>query len=121
MKLIKVFSYVLALAIISGCTNHVKPGEYDAAEIGKIKKVVTGVIVSKRPVKFRSTQHTEETAIGQGVMTPSRGFEYVIKLGNGEIIAIAQAEDLKLKLRQHVLLIQGENTHIVPDHGSEDY
>lgn len=123
MKLAKLFLCVFTLVILTSCASKVKPGDYDAAEIGKVKKVVPGVIISKRPVKFHSasTQATTDDSLGQGGMTAARGFEYVIKLSNGEIVSIAQSEDLKLKTKQHILLIQGENTRIVPDDGSDDY
>lgn len=121
MKLMRILSCFCALGLLSGCAKDIKPGNYDAAEIGKVKKVVAGVIISKRPVKFHSTT-TSSNGDGytESAANPSRGFEYVIKLSSGEIVSIAQSEDLKLKVKQHILMIQGENTRIVPDDGSDD-
>jgi outer membrane lipoprotein SlyB len=121
MKLKHVLSCFCALGLLSGCAKDMKPGNYDAAEIGKVKKVVAGVIISKRPVKFHSTTAAANgDGYSESATNPSRGFEYVIKLSNGEIVSIAQSEDLKLKVKQHILMIQGENTRIVPDDGSDD-
>lgn len=124
MKLVSVLSCFCALGILSGCAKDIKPGNYDATEIGKVKKVVAGVIISKRPVKFHSATSASVSGgegYAEGSANPSRGFEYVIKLNSGEIVSIAQSEDLKLKVKQHILMIQGENTRIVPDDGSDDY
>ena len=47
--------------------------------------------------------------------------EYVIKLNSGHIISVVQAENIKLKNKQRILVIYGANTRVVADHGSEDY
>lgn len=122
MKIIKLLFCVFVFAILSGCAKDIPPGHYDASEIGKIKKVVSGVIISKRPVKFYSHTQGQNASdnLADNTVTPSHGFEYVIKLSSGDIISIAQSEDLKLKVKQHILVIQGDNTRIVPDDGSDD-
>lgn len=44
-----------------------------------------------------------------------RGYEYIIKLRNGPTVATVQAKDLNLNVHQHVLIIYGAMTRIVPD------
>lgn len=124
------YSLVISFSlIISGCNTQQVPGDYDASEVGKIKKVVPGVIVSMRPVRL----HNKNAELG--VSTPlnatgtnndaalgrSHGFEYVIKLNSGGIISVVQAENVKLKTKQHILVIYGRNTRVVADNGSENY
>ena len=100
-------------------------GDYDASEIGKVKKVVPGVIISMRPVNIH-TENTENPANDNNANYPgsstqrSRGFEYVIKLASGEIISIAQTEDTRLKVKQHILVIYGTNTRIVADESDDE-
>ena len=123
----KIICLILSIISISliGCAKDIQPGEYDSAEVGKIKKVVPGVIVSKRPVKIHSkttegsTANTPEET--NNIASRSHGFEYVIKLNSGAIISVVQTEDLNLKTKQHILVIYGENTRVVADDGSEDY
>ena len=105
-----------------GCSQTVKPGNYDSAEVGKVKKVASGTIVSMRPVNIRNKADANgvDTPNNENNLMPSHGFEYVVRLANGAIISMVQTEDSQLKLRQHVLVIYGENTRIVPDNGSED-
>jgi outer membrane lipoprotein SlyB len=130
MKVYKLLaSLIFSVLLIAGC-KEVAPGDYDSAEVGKIKKVVPGVIISMRPVRL----HNKNAEIG--ITTPagshsvdtsdssvnrSHGFEYVIKLNSGGIISVVQAENIKLKTRQHILVIYGRNTRVVPDNGSEDF
>ena len=90
------------LLLVSGCAKDLPPGEYDASEIGKVKKVVPGVIISKRPVFLSSKPKPSDT----GTISPSSaddiansgtrkpGFEYVIRLNSGGIISVVQAEKL---------------------------
>jgi len=116
-------SLVVALSIAaSGCNKDLSPGDYDSAEVGKIKKVVPGVIVSMRPVRLHSKnpESTVPSDADSGVAR-SHGFEYVIKLNSGSIISVVQAENIKMKNKQHILVIYGNNTRVVPDNGSEDY
>ena len=46
-----------------------------------------------------------------------QGFEYIVKLSSGKIISVAQVDDLPLQPHQHVLVIYGTTTRIVPDEG----
>lgn len=126
----KILFLILALICTSliGCAKAVQPGDYDSAEVGKIKKVVPGVIISKRPVNIHNK--TAET-VSANVAAPateeanntlgrSHGFEYVIRLNSGSIISVVQTEDLELKSKQHILVIYGDNTRVVADDGSEE-
>lgn len=116
------FFILLLTLIISGCAKNIQPGRYDAAEVGKVKKVVPGVIISKRPINI----YTNQPSIGSIDNAPvegtkrQRGFEYVIKLNSGDIVSIAQDEDLKLKIKQPILVIYGDNTRIVADEGERE-
>lgn len=126
----------LALAaclLLNGCNKEMAPGDYDSAEVGKIKKVVPGVVISMRPVRLHnknaeigitspaSSRHIGESSGSDSVTSRSHGYEYVIKLNSGSIISVVQAENIKLKTRQHILVIYGRNTRVVADNGSDDY
>ncbi len=119
---------------LTGCSKNITPGDYDSAEVGKIKKVVPGVIISKRPVRIHnptaeSTSSTIDNsnpaaanaASGDAGMNRTHGYEYVIRLNSGAIISLVQTEDLNLKTKQHILVIYGNNTRVVADDGSDDY
>ena len=43
------------------------------------------------------------------------GYEYIIKLEDGKTISITQERSVKLALGQHVLIIYGVMTRVVPD------
>lgn len=127
MNKLLVCTFVAISLSLIGCTKTIQPGDYDSAEVGKIKKVVPGYIISKRPVKIHNKMSeslsqnpniTEETA--HNAATSNHGFEYVIKLNSGEIISVVQTEDLNLKSKQRILVISGENTRVVADDGSTD-
>src|SRR5690606_91909 len=94
--------FLLGLALIG--SKEQPPGEYDASEVGKIKRVVPGVVISKRAVNLHrpSTEahatQTKENNEGNFVdsgYNQTRGVEYVIKLNSGSIISVVQSEDLK--------------------------
>jgi outer membrane lipoprotein SlyB len=115
--------------VLVGCSKDVQPGEYDSSEVGKIKKVVPGVLISKRPVKIRSksSEGVQQATAGSvpeennNSVSRSRGFEYVVRLNSGSIISVVQTEELSLKAKQHILVIYGDNTRVVADDGSEEY
>lgn len=124
-KKISLFAAVASVCLLfAGCAKDLPPGSYDANEVGKVKKVVPGVILSKRPInifskKSDSSVGDQAAPAGSGVKR-SHGYEYVVKLNDGDIVSIAQDEDLKIKVKQHVLVIYGGNTRIVADDGSDD-
>ena len=139
-KFINILSLVSILFLaLNGCSKDLPPGNYDASEVGKIKKVVPGVIISKRPITIRSKNVKTETPPSVNPLTnnesassntdadmidtdtvQTHGVEYVIRLDSGSIISVVQSEDLRLKTKQHILVISGNNTRIVPDDGSEN-
>lgn len=133
-KILTGFAVSLVL-LLGACTKDIAPGDYDSAEVGKIKKVVPGVIISKRPVHIHNAAaESASTAIdntnpartatandSDTTLNRSHGFEYVIRLNSGAIISLVQTEDLNLKTKQHILVIYGNNTRVVPDDGSDDY
>lgn len=53
-------------------------------------------------------------AIDKGINS-HKAFEYIIKLKNGSTISIAQVQEMQFELGQHVLVIYGAMTRIVPD------
>lgn len=117
---------LLGFALIS-CNKELPPGDYDANEIGKIKKVIPGTIISKRNVNLHNKNTETDTGKGsttglmEGGYNQTHGVEYVIKLSSGGIISVVQAEDLKLKNKQKILVIYGRNTRVVADKGSDIY
>src|SRR5579871_2762867 len=97
------FTFFLSLLLI-GCAKDLPPGTYDSSEVGKVKKVVPGVVISKRPIHIYSKSpevaegsSSTETHTLDSTGKRKRGYEYVIKLNSGDIVSIAQDEDLKLK------------------------
>jgi outer membrane lipoprotein SlyB len=131
-KLLACLAAIFCL-FLSGCSKDIAPGEYDSTEVGKVKKVVPGVVLSRRPVNVHAkTAENLAMPIDGSAAAPapaaetdnslmrSRGFEYVIRLNSGTIISIVQTEDVRLKPKQHVLVIYGNNTRVVPDEGNDD-
>lgn len=124
-NLFQSISVILFGFILLSCNKALPPGEYESSEVGKIKKVIPGTIISKRPVNLRSnmnnmTKSTNNSFEDNGY-SQSHGVEYVIKLNSGGIISVVQAEDLKLKTKQKILVIYGKHTRVVADNGSEAF
>lgn len=103
--------------ILSSCNKTLPPGEYDSSEVGKVKKVIPGTIISKRAVNL----HSNKNNLGENDYNQSHGMEYVIKLNSGSIVSVVQAEDLKLKNKQKILVIYGKHTRVVPNKGSDQF
>ncbi|WP_019217729.1 hypothetical protein [Legionella tunisiensis] len=121
-KIIGLFGLVACL-LLSSCSKDLAPGDYDVSEVGRLKKVASGVIISKRAVKFHSrdtANKKSEKAPGSEYIDGGRGYVYVIKLNSGAIVSVAQAEDLNLKVKQHVLVVYGKNTRVLPDDGVDN-
>lgn len=120
-SIVKYFMVLFFGIALSSCKT-VPPGEYDTNEVGKVKKVIPGVIISKRPVRLHGStvdMSSKSNAFADSGLNQSRGIEYVIKLNSGGIISVVQTEDLKLKNKQKILVIYGKNTRVVADNGSE--
>jgi outer membrane lipoprotein SlyB len=123
----------MALAFSISACKEVPPGDYDSSEVGKIKKVVPGVIISMRPVRLHNknaeiglsrtsaSNSSADSFSNDSTVNRSHGFEYVIKLNSGSIISVVQAENIKLKIKQHILVIYGQHTRVVADNGSDDF
>lgn len=128
IKKMSLFAALMSVFILfTGCAKDLPPGSYDASEVGKVKKVVPGVIISKRPINIFAKKSNSTLAAGDDQAVPAgesvkrtHGYEFIVKLNDGDIVSIAQDEDLKLKVKQHVLVIYGGNTRIVADEGSDD-
>ncbi|CDZ77947.1 hypothetical protein BN59_02243 [Legionella massiliensis] len=113
--------FALALSLLVSACKDVPPGDYDAAEVGKLKKVASGVIISKRAVKFHNKSPANTPAApGSEYIDGGQGYVYVIKLNSGTIVSVAQSEDLKLKVKQHVLVVYGKHTRVLPDDGTSN-
>ncbi len=120
---------LMACLVLTSCKD-IPPGDYDSAEVGKIKKVVPGTVISMRPVRLHNKNDESltpkerinvETGYAGSGLNRSHGYEYVIRLNSGSIISVVQAENIKLKNKQPILVIYGANTRVVPDHGSESF
>ncbi len=126
--LLKNLAALMLGLLLAGCSKELPPGEYDVDEIGKIKKVIPGTIISTRKVNLHH-QHTTPMAAQKsnpdsfmdGSYNQTHGVEYVIKLRSGGIISVVQAEDLKLKNKQKILVIYGRTTRVVSDNGGDSY
>lgn len=121
MKIKSLLALLFCTVLIS-CNKELPPGEYDANEIGTIKKVIPGVIISKRQVNLHNKNAegmNNHAGVLEGSYNQTHGVEYVIKLHTGGIISVVQAEDLKLKNRQKILVIYGRHTRVVADNGSD--
>ena len=110
---------VLLFGLTLASCKELPPGEYDAKEIGKVKKVIPGTIISKRPVNLHRKDN--DSANPDNSYNQTHGVEYVIKLNSGSIISVVQSEDLKLKNKQKILVIYGGHTRVVADNGSDVY
>lgn len=129
--LVKLFTLILSIALMSCSSKELPPGDYDAAEVGKVKKVISGTILSARPVRLHNENIENLTlqpdnphlkSLNDTGITKNHGFEYVIRLQSGHIISVVQADTIQFKPKQHVLIIYGKNTRIMPDNGGgEDY
>src|SRR5436190_24388636 len=114
-----VWLFVLVFCVLLSACRELPPGEYEATEVGKLKKVASGVIISKRAVKFHSRGTIRnKVAPGSEYIDGGQGYVYVVKLKSGAIVSVAQAEDLRLNVKQHVLVVYGKYTRILPDDGS---
>ena len=126
MKNKSVFKFILVAFLglaLSSCKT-TPPGEYDANEVGKIKKVIPGTVISKRTVNLHRQTAAKNSSSGDFVdngYNQTRGVEYVIKLKSGGIISVVQSEDLNLKNKQKILVIYGKHTRVVADNGSETF
>ena len=114
-----VFSVTLTAALTGCASNNLAPGNYDSSEVGKINQVVPGIIISKRPVNINTPTNNPSEAPAAGAVG-GPGVEYIVRLNSGSIVSIVQAEDLRLKVRQHILVVYStnNNTHLVPDDSS---
>ena len=124
-KLISNLVCIACAVVLVSCSKSSEPGDYDAAEVGKVKKVISGTIVSMREVRLHNKRaeslSSAEDIDSDSNVNRSHGFEYVIRLNSGGIISVVQADDVKLKPKQHVLVIYGDNTRVVADNGNERY
>lgn len=123
MNKYKLTALACALLVgLSGCAKNTSaPTAYADADVGVVKKVQKGVILSARTVRiFNSANNAEgKPANGgpsEGAMEGidySQGYEYVIRLEDGQIVSLVQTEDTRLPVSQRVLVIYGKTTRVV--------
>lgn len=129
-KIVRFLSVALCCIGLISCASKevVAPGNYDASEVGKLKKVISGSVISLRPVNIRNkaaeinaNNPNPSADVADSGVTSSHGYEYVIRLNSGAIISVVQTDKVKLAAKQRVLVIYGDNTRVVPDDGGDDY
>lgn len=106
---------------LSACAkNPVPTTAYADADVGVVKKVQKGVILSARTVRvYNSANNTEGKPANNnndGAMEGvdyTQGFEYVIRLEDGQIVSLVQTEEARLSVSQRVLVIYGKTTRVV--------
>lgn len=124
--LFALFAITLSI-LLGGCTKDLPPANYDASEVGKIKKVRSGIVLSIRPVNIRNKAIDNNNPTNPNVasdnvpdtLVRSHGLEFVIRLNSGEVISLVQTDSADIKVKQRVLVIYGENTRLVADNGDE--
>lgn len=100
-------------------------GDYNAADVGKVNKVVQGVIISERIVNVFNRGGVQDNPMASNTVgvdvdvTRRTGYEYVIKLDTGSIISVVQTENLHLAPKQRILVIYGASTRVVADEAAE--
>lgn len=106
----------------SGCTkNTASPTAYADADVGVMKKVQKGVVLSERAVRiYNNPANTGEVKPGNNPnegavegLDYAQGFEYVIRLEDGQIVSLVQNEGPRLPVSQRVLVIYGKTTRVV--------
>lgn len=120
-KLTGVLTALSLLTLTHCASHHSNPtGDYNEADVGKVNKVAQGVIVSERKVNVYNRPTTKKGHIVDATdITRKPGYEYVIKLDSGSIISVVQTEDLNLEPQQHILVIYGKSTRVVPDQDAD--
>ena len=125
MKLMGVLA-ALSMLSLTHCAQHSATGptgDYNETDVGKINKVVQGVIVSERTVNVYNHPTTNNSMTSPDPatdVTRKIGYEYVIKLDTGSIVSVVQTENLHLEPKQHILVIYGTSTRVVADEGEAE-
>ena len=98
---------VLCAMVLVSCSKSSAPGDYDAAEVGKVKKVISGTIVSMREVRLHNkgaeSLSSAESVDSDNSMNRSHGFEYVIRLNSGGIISVVHTAGPKFDSRFRIV------------------
>ena len=90
----------LAGAVAGGAAGSVIGGSTASNIIGAVGGAVLGGLAGNAIDK--SVNHKQ-------------GIEYIIKLKDGSTVSVTQTEDMQLAIHQHVLIIYGKTTRIIPD------
>lgn len=120
--------YKLALGAValvlgfSGCAKNTSgPTAYADADVGVVKKVQKGVVLSERVVRiYNNPANAGEVKPGSNPnegavegLDYAQGSEYVIRLEDGQIVSLVQSEGPRLPVSQRVLVIYGKTTRVV--------
>ena len=90
----------IAGAVAGGAAGTAVGGSPVASVVGAVGGAVVGGVIGNAADK---------------AVNHHKGVEYIIKLDNGNIISVAQAEDLQFIPHQRVLVIYGAMTRVVAD------
>jgi outer membrane lipoprotein SlyB len=55
------------------------------------------------------------TAVADHPASAARAYEYIVRKANAELVSVTQRDTVPLVLAQHVLVISGNQAHVVPD------
>jgi len=115
------FLFVLIISLfVTACTKDVTPDTYDAADVGAVSRVNKGFIVSKNPIYIDSSANVQNTNIAAANEFDTgvhriKGYQYIIKLDDGQVVSVVQNESVQFKAKSKVLIIFGKTTRIVMD------
>lgn len=126
MKIV-ITALILLVVSISGCSKALPPSIYGSNEIGILNKVQSGIILSKRQVYVNANEEIDQSQKGRRIsaneisagVTHQQGFEYIIRLEDGKVVSVVQADDMKFKVNQRVFVVYGETTHIIPNQSAK--
>ena len=123
--------YALLLALpltaagIAGCASDIDSNYYSTGSVGQVSQAQGCTVVSVRPIKV-STQNGAGTAIGgiaggiagnaaQEGLTSQQGYEYIVRLDNGNTVSTTQGADVLLNPGQRCQIIFGNPARIIPN------
>ena len=131
----------LTAAGIAGCASDIDSNYYSTGSVGQVSQAQGCTVVSVRPIKV-STQNGAGTAIGgiaggntahllgavggailggfagnaaQEGLTSQQGYEYIVRLDNGNTVSTTQGADVLLNPGQRCQIIFGNPARIIPN------
>ena len=132
----------LTAAGIAGCASDIDSNYYSTGSVGQVSQAQGCTVVSVRPIKV-STQNGAGTAIGSQIgggntahllgavggailggfagnaaqegLTSQQGYEYIVRLDNGNTVSTTQGADVLLNPGQRCQIIFGNPARIIPN------